>query len=185
MINPVWLALIYGTSEMVISTFMRSKGKPRDTDGGSLRLLWRVIGISMASAIFASFYFRAAFFGGSAVLYWSGALVFAFALALRWYSIAYLGRFFTVDVAVAADQHVIDSGPYRFIRHPSYTGNLLAFLGLGLCFANAITMLLMVVPTTAVFLYRIRLEEAALQVGLGEPYKQYMQRTKRLIPFVY
>jgi protein-S-isoprenylcysteine O-methyltransferase len=104
---------------------------------------------------------------------------------LRWYSIFFLGRFFTVDVAVAADQHVIDTGPYRFIRHPSYTGVLLAFLGLALCFGNAATLFMLVVPTTAVFLYRIRIEEAALQSGLGEPYKQYMQRTKRLLPFVY
>jgi len=152
---------------------------------GSLRVIWRVIGVSMASATLAAIYLRWAYFGGAAALYWIGFLFFVSGIALRWYSIAYLGRFFTVDVAVAADQHVIDSGPYRYIRHPSYAGALLAFVGFGLCIANYLTLLLLVIPIGAVFLYRIRLEEATLLAGLGEPYKQYMHRTKRLIPFVY
>jgi protein-S-isoprenylcysteine O-methyltransferase len=90
-----------------------------------------------------------------------------------------------VDVAVAADHKVIDSGPYRFVRHPSYTGVLLAFFGVGLSLANYVSLFLLTVPITAVFLYRIRVEEAALTSGLGEPYRRYMDKTRRLIPFLY
>jgi len=57
-------------------------------------------------------------------------------LAVRWRAIIYLGRFFTINVAVAADQHLVDSGPYHFIRHPCYAGSLLIILGLGLCMGN-------------------------------------------------
>jgi protein-S-isoprenylcysteine O-methyltransferase len=90
-----------------------------------------------------------------------------------------------VDVVVAQDQTVIDTGPYRFIRHPSYTGSLTAFLGFALCLANFISVALIMIPITAVFLYRMRVEEGALQAGLGDPYKNYMRRTKRLVPFIY
>ncbi len=185
MIDPMWLALFYGLSEAFISIRLRSKNQSTATDRGSLRLIWRVIAISMICAIVAANTYPAAYFGGNNALYWIGFAIYVFGIGLRWYSIRYLGKFFTVDVNVASDQRVVDTGPYRFIRHPSYTGNVLAFLGLGLCIANAATLMLMVIPITAVFIYRIQIEERALQAGLGEPYRQYMQRTKRLIPYVY
>jgi len=184
-IKPMWLALFYGVSEVFISLRLRSKSPSSATDRGSLRLIWGVIAISVTAAIVAARYCPSLSFGENTALYWVGLAAYAFGLGLRWYSIRYLGKFFTVDVAIAGDQRVIDTGPYRFIRHPSYTGNLLAFLGLGLCIANAATVVLMVVPITAVFIYRIHLEESALQAGLGQPYEVYMRRTKRLIPFVY
>jgi protein-S-isoprenylcysteine O-methyltransferase len=185
MIHPLWLGLIYGVSEIAISTFLRSKSESSGTDKGSLRLIWMVINLSMVSGIFVALYVPAGHWFGGVALYWIGFAIFAFGLALRWYSIAYLGKFFTVDVTIAAGQKVIDTGPYRFIRHPSYTGVLLAFLGFALCLGNIISMALILMPITAVLLYRIRIEESALQDGLGQPYQLYMQRTKRLIPFLY
>jgi protein-S-isoprenylcysteine O-methyltransferase len=185
MIEPMWLALFYGVSEVFISVRLQSKTQSSATDRGSLRLIWSVITVSMIGASVAAANFPSAYFGGSSVLYWVGVSVFAFGLALRWYSIRYLGKFFTVDVTVVSGQRVIDTGPYRYVRHPAYTGNLLAFFGLGLCFANAVALLLLAVPIAAVFLYRIHIEERALQHGLGAAYRQYMQRTKRLVPFVF
>jgi len=90
-----------------------------------------------------------------------------------------------VNVAIAADHRLIDTGPYRYLRHPSYTGALLAFLGLGLCMGNWASMLVMIVPIFLVFLRRMNVEEAALLKGLGEPYREYMLRTKRLVPGLY
>ena len=59
----------------------------------------------------------------------AGVVLFVAGLLLRWWAIIVLGRFFTVDVSIAEGHELIESGPYRFIRHPSYTGALLAFLG--------------------------------------------------------
>jgi hypothetical protein len=78
-------------------------------------------------------------------------LTVAAGIALRWYSIWYLGRFFTVDVAIAAGHRLIDTGPYRRIRHPAYTGELLAFLGLGLLFHNALSLVVLAAPITLAF----------------------------------
>jgi protein-S-isoprenylcysteine O-methyltransferase len=88
-------------------------------------------------------------------------------------------------VSILAEHKLIDSGPYRYIRHPTYTGALLAFFGLGFCFGNWLSILFMTVPIIAAFLWRIRIEEHALNDALGEEYRAYTQRTKRLIPFGY
>ena len=114
-----------------------------------------------------------------------GVGIFAAALALRWYSIIHLGRYFTVNVAISEAHRVVDTGPYRLVRHPSYTGSLLAFLGLGICMANFAAIAVIMVPVTAAFLHRIRVEEAVLSGALGENYRRYMSHTKRLIPGIY
>jgi protein-S-isoprenylcysteine O-methyltransferase len=106
-------------------------------------------------------------------------------LALRWYAIIYLGRFFTVNVAIAADHQLIDTGPYRRLRHPAYTGALLAFLGLALCAQNWASLAVIVIGTTAAFSYRMQVEEVALTGAFGDRYRQYMQRTWRLVPGLY
>jgi len=79
----------------------------------------------------------------------------------------------------------VDSGPYRYVRHPTYTGALLTFVGLGFCFGNWLTLLFLTLPIIGAFLWRIRIEERALTEALGEDYRAYMRRTKRLIPGVY
>jgi protein-S-isoprenylcysteine O-methyltransferase len=111
--------------------------------------------------------------------------VFGLGLVLRWYSIIYLGRFFTVNVAIHSGHEIIDTGPYKHIRHPSYTGALLAFLGLALSLTNWASLALVMLPIVLAFSRRIAIEETALASALGSPYINYMRRTKRLAPFIY
>ncbi len=84
-----------------------------------------------------------------------------------------------------ADRGSLGLGPYRIVRHPSYTGALMAFLGLALCLANWASLAVLLVQIFLVFRWRVHVEEAALIDALGEPYRDYMKRTKRLIPGVY
>ena len=84
-----------------------------------------------------------------------------------------------------AGHRLIDTGPYRFVRHPSYTGALMAFLGLAPCLANWASLAVMLVPVLLVFLRRMHVEEDALLQAFGNQYRDYMRRTKRLIPAVY
>lgn len=109
--------------------------------------------------------------------------VAAAGVAFRLYALRSLGRFFTTRVMVAADQVVVETGPYQLLRHPSYTGALLTLLGVLLCSTNWLTLacFLLAIPG---FAYRIAVEEKALASGLGQPYRDYMRRTKRLIPYV-
>ena len=103
----------------------------------------------------------------------------------RWYSIRTLGRFFTYDVAVSNDQPVVEQGPYRWLRHPSYLGSLLAMIGYGMTLTNWLTIFLPALCLGAAYAYRIHVEEQALLQGLGPLYHEYMKRTWRLIPFVF
>ncbi|HKC18217.1 MAG TPA: isoprenylcysteine carboxylmethyltransferase family protein, partial [Candidatus Dormibacteraeota bacterium] len=74
-------------------------------------------------------------------------------------------------------------GLYRYVRHPSYSGSLLTVLGVLLCSTNWLALACFVLALPG-FLYRIRVEEGALLTALGEPYRDYMARTKRLVPFL-
>jgi protein-S-isoprenylcysteine O-methyltransferase Ste14 len=104
-------------------------------------------------------------------------------IAVRWSAVLSLGRFFTTRVTTRADQTVVEKGPYRFVRHPSYTGALITVLGVLLSQANWISLACFVLALPG-FAYRIRVEEGALLGALGESYREYMRRTKRLVPFV-
>jgi protein-S-isoprenylcysteine O-methyltransferase len=180
------LGLIYVASEAVLSLARRAKkDEARAVDRGSLRLLWIVIALSVAAAFSCAPTFPSAALQDAAMWQCVGTALFAAGLALRWYAIVHLGRFFTVNVAIASDHRVIDTGPYRFVRHPSYTGALMAFLGLALCLANWISLAVMMLPIVSVFMLRIHVEEAALVQALGDQYRNYMRRTQRLIPAIY
>jgi protein-S-isoprenylcysteine O-methyltransferase len=183
-IAPI-LGVLYGLSEAGLLWLKRSGKAAADADRGTLALIWVVI----LASIFAAFALARALpqlvLGPAAICRPAGAAVFAAGIVLRWYAILALGRFFTVNVAIAADHRLVEAGPYRLLRHPSYTGALLAFLGLGICLDNWVSLALLMVPASVVFLRRMRIEENALLETFGERYRDYMRRTRRLIPFIY
>ncbi len=111
--------------------------------------------------------------------------VFALGMAFRWWAIVHLGRFFTVDVAVAQDHRVVDTGPYRYLRHPSYTGLLVQYVGWTLSLNNVVALPVVLIPVFISLRYRMRVEEGALNRALGADYAAYSERTKRLVPMVY
>lgn len=113
-----------------------------------------------------------------AVLMWSG-------IVLRQWAVLTLGRFFTVDVRVAANQTVVDSGPFAWVRHPSYTGLLLTLTGFALALGNWLALIVGVLLPVVGTAVRIRVEERALLDGLGDPYRRYAQGRQRLIPHVW
>ena len=113
-------------------------------------------------------------------------LVLALAgFALRRWAIRTLGRFFTVDVATYTDQRVIDAPPYRRIRHPAYSGSILSLMGTTLMLGHWLGLLLVALAIVFTFGYRVRLEERALLEALGQPYADYMRRTKRFVPYLW
>lgn len=112
----------------------------------------------------------------------AGLVVAWLGLALRIWAIVVLGRSFRMTVEVDAGQAVVARGPYRWVRHPSYTGLLLIAAGLGLAGGTWPGLVLCLVLPAVALLLRIRVEEAALTRVLGDPYRAYQARTKRLLP---
>ncbi|MGO8948698.1 MAG: methyltransferase family protein [Ktedonobacterales bacterium] len=115
----------------------------------------------------------------------AGIVVIVLGAALRWWAIFTLGRYFTMDVQLRSTQTVVQSGPYRVVRHPSYTGILIMLLGVGIVLANWASIVVLLATGVIGLLYRVRVEERALMEALGQPYVDYMHHTKRFIPFVF
>jgi protein-S-isoprenylcysteine O-methyltransferase Ste14 len=115
----------------------------------------------------------------------AGLVILAAGFALRVWAVRTLGRFFKYRVVVQEGHEVIDTGPYGRIRHPSYTGMVLCSAGLGLALGNWLAIAAAAVPTLVGFTVRLLSEERVLAAELGEPYRAYMRRTRRLIPGVW
>lgn len=149
---------------------------------------WLVLAISLG--VFLAFFFafgipETTIAAHQRAWFWVGiALMFA-GSAFRHYAIHVLGRFFTHTVVTRADQYVVDTGPYRWVRHPAYVGSGVTFIGLGLALTNWAALLAVVLWTGVGFAYRVAIEERALRDGLGQPYRDYIRRTWRFIPHVW
>jgi len=118
-------------------------------------------------------------------LFGIGVSLILLGVALRWYAIWTLGRYFTRDVAVSADQKIVQTGPYRYIRHPAYCGTFLTMLGVGLAMTNWASLSTLLICVFLGHMYRVGVEEEALSQTIGQSYVEYMHHTKRFIPFVF
>jgi protein-S-isoprenylcysteine O-methyltransferase Ste14 len=114
----------------------------------------------------------------------AGMLLVVLGSLLRRYCWRTLGEYFTGDVQARAGQPVIRSGPYRLVRHPSYTGGLMMNAGVGLALCSLLSVTLLTVTALLTYIYRVRIEEHALVDTLGEPYRVYMRESRRFIPYV-
>lgn len=115
----------------------------------------------------------------------SGLVLLLFGLGIRWTAINTLGRFFNGKVLIKTDHQLVRDGLYKHLRHPSYTGALIAHLGLGLAFSNWFSLGLSSAPFFIAAIYRMHVEEQALMDAFGEEYQIYSKDTKRLIPKLY
>ncbi len=106
-------------------------------------------------------------------------------VALRAWAIVTLGRYFRREVTIEPGQALVRRGPYRLLRHPSYSGLLLAYFGLGLAFGSWASAAVALVLLTAGLLPRIRVEERALARAFGPAYTEYAATTWRLLPHVW
>jgi protein-S-isoprenylcysteine O-methyltransferase Ste14 len=179
------VALLWVLSEIVVGGIiprLRRHGAPiRFEDKGSRPL----IALSMILALVIAFLFAAS--GIASLPSWSfyvGTGLMIAGIVLRQWSIAVLGRYFSPTIGIQEGQAVVDRGPYRLVRHPSYTGLLIIYIGLGFVIQSWGAVLVLVAYFAAAFGYRIHVEEAVLTSKLGDEYVAYAKRTKRLIPYV-
>jgi protein-S-isoprenylcysteine O-methyltransferase Ste14 len=186
MVVAFWV-VFYGWISAELWLGYRSRRLPRgatDRDSGSKAWLIGSVWTTVAVGIGLGFVFPdAAIKSGRAGIFVAGLVLMLAGMALRWYAVWLLGASFTVDVATRPGQPVVESGPYRWIRHPSYTGGLLTLLGVLVCCCNLVSLAALLIGLAG-YGYRIKIEEEALATDLGAPYRDYMRRTKRLIPFL-
>ena len=172
-------------SEIILNSFLRSgKSDKQSSDKNTLLLLWVSIIISITIGVFLSktTYIpvlkseQIALIGISAII---------IGIIIRLVAIKQLGKFFTVDVTIRENHQLLQSGLYKFLRHPSYTGSLISFLGFGLSLNNWLSLFIVFLPVLFSIIHRINIEEKVLTERFGKQYSDYIAGTKRLIPFVY
>jgi len=115
----------------------------------------------------------------------AGVALMWLGVALRQWSVRVLGRSFTVAVRVTEGQQVVTGGPYRWVRHPAYSGLLLTTAGFGLALGNWVSLLCAVLLPALGLVVRIRVEERALSEALGAPYREYAAGRRRLVPGIW
>jgi protein-S-isoprenylcysteine O-methyltransferase len=180
------LGLTYFLSELLLTITRRSRSRTgTKQDRSTLRVIWLVIMASVAAGVFVAGNWRGGALPQGRVFAVVGVVLFAAGLIFRWWAIVTLGRFFTVDVTIEKDHELVERGPFRLVRHPSYTGVLLAFVGWALTLRNWGAILVVLVPIFVAFVRRMNVEENALTEALGNQYRDYIRRTKRLVPGVY
>ena len=178
------LFAVWALAELVTYVRLRGRSLARNRDRGSRFVL--VAGYWLAIMVAFAFAFAvpsATITWHSNAAFYVGAVMLLGGLLLRQYAIATLGKLHTLDVTTRSGQPVVEVGPYRWVRHPSYAGAMLTAAGILLCSTNWLSLFCYAL-VVAVYAYRIWVEERALAEDLGAPYRAYMRRTKRLIPYL-
>ena len=180
--SVVWIAF-----EIWLIVRDRKQGKGKTTnDRGTLyfNFIAIAVGITVASILNgkSTFFFPG---GRGYAEFWIGLIIFVLGFALRIWAVATLGASFRTTVETHRNQKVVRSGPYKLVRHPSYSGLIIMCLGYGIALENWLSLVIAVVLPLAAFLYRIHVEEVALASSLGSEYKEYQLQTKKLVPWLW
>jgi protein-S-isoprenylcysteine O-methyltransferase Ste14 len=180
---PFWIVFFFAfvrEGRVIKGSFTTT---PTEQDAGTFRAL--VVGspLALLAAIAASFVPWLTIARPEFAVVLGIALLIAGAV-LRRLCFNALGKSFTGTVIVAKDQAIVQNGPYRFVRHPSYTAAFLMFIGIGLALGSWISLGILFVVHCYLYGRRVAVEERALLDTLGTPYREYMSRTRRFIPFV-
>jgi protein-S-isoprenylcysteine O-methyltransferase Ste14 len=124
----------------------------------------------------------AAIADGRWLIFVLGMVLICAGIVIRQWAVALLGELFTIDVRVHPGQTVVERGPYRWVRHPSYTGLIMTFVGIGFALGNWAALIVLAVLPTAGLVVRIRFEERALLAALGDPYRRFAASRPHLFP---
>jgi len=177
--------ILWFLSEIFLSLSRRSeKSDKNNADRGSLGLIWAIIIAANVSSYYISVWFPL-FISENQSIRYVGLVVILIGVLLRFTVVATLGKFFTVNVTIRPDHKLKTDGLYKYVRHPSYSASILSFVGYGISLNNWLSLLLITASVLTAFMIRIRIEERTLVGYFGDEYLDYMENTKRLIPFVF
>jgi protein-S-isoprenylcysteine O-methyltransferase Ste14 len=176
---------VWFLSEILLNRILRAgKSDKQGADKGSIRIIWITIGTANTVGIIAAVLLKFPISN----LVWvpvAGLVLVVFGMIIRFVSIWTLGRYFTVDVTIRENHKIKQTGMYKIIRHPSYLGSLLSFIGFGISLNNWISVIVIMVLMSWAMLHRISIEEKVLIKQFGQEYLDYMKHTYRLIPWIY
>lgn len=115
-------------------------------------------------------------------LSWAGVALMWAGMAFRLWAVLTLGAFFRTSVVLQDGHRLVTAGPYRWLRHPAYTGTILTMVGFGLVLGNRVSLAAMAVLPTLAIAWRIRVEERALHEQFGEAYRDFRKSRSAVAP---
>jgi protein-S-isoprenylcysteine O-methyltransferase Ste14 len=176
---------IWFISEIALNRLFRSGKTDREgQDRGTIRIIWITIGAANTLGILLSIFIRMPI-SQQIMIPYAGLGLILLGMLLRFFSIWSLGRYFTVDITIREDHKIKKNGIYGLVRHPSYTGSILSFIGFGLSLNNWLSLVVITLFVSTAMLKRIKEEEKLLCEEFAEEYPKYMKETYRLIPWIY
>ena len=171
--------------EFLINRLMRSKHQDQQNkDKHSLLLIWITIFVAIFSSIHVSLNYHFPILNNIYIGY-IGLTIIIIGTIFRLIIIKSLGEYFTVDVTIKNNHRLKKDGFYKFLRHPIYFVSLITFIGFGISLNNWVSLLIVFILITSIFIYRIKVEEKVLIQCFGDEYLEYKKSTKGLIPFIY
>jgi protein-S-isoprenylcysteine O-methyltransferase Ste14 len=176
-----WCALEVG---LLVRDVVRRKGHLRG-DRGPRALIALTLGGSMWIGILLRRWVPVLHTPAPETFAAAGTVVIWVGLVLRCWAVLTLGGSFSTFVQVDPEQTVVTRGPYRWVRHPSYSGLLLVALGIGLGFGNWLSLVVCALIPPLGLLPRIAVEESEMTRVLGDQYRTYQRTTHRLVPGVW
>ncbi|WP_415880349.1 methyltransferase family protein [Methylomonas sp. TEB] len=187
-VRILWLVLclVWIAAEIALARRTALQAGPVvNTERRSQRILW----ISILASLAVAFWFKSLAWAPIRIDYLPrqalAMLLFASGLYLRYAAVMKLGRFFTTNVLIQQEHRLIKEGPYRWLRHPAYTGLLIALFAAGVAMGDFIALALLLMPTAWAFILRIEIEERMLLAEFGAVYADFCLSTWRLLPWIY
>lgn len=196
--DPLWTITPYAYAFWVVyilafSAEIRVWRRGRGAKGAQTRdsgSIWAIMVLMFIAVVFGFLF--SGIMPPIARITWHPVVWFALGLALmlagagiRQIAVTTLGRHFTGRVMIQPDHELVQHGLYRYVRHPSYTGAFLIWLGLGLALTNIVSFALIFGMAILAYGVRVHVEEKALKATLGGAYEAYCSRTKRFIPGLF
>jgi protein-S-isoprenylcysteine O-methyltransferase len=180
------LSLVWGFAEQLFAIRNRRKNESASQEKDKGSFLWISLSVSTGMTIACLF----AFSGYAALRHphrweFAGLLAMLAGAGIRIQAVRTLAKQFTSRVTMLQDHTLIREGAYRYVRHPSYLGQILILVGLGALLANGVSLVAAPLFTTIALLLRIRVEERAMAEHFGQAYEDYRRATWRLLPPVW
>jgi protein-S-isoprenylcysteine O-methyltransferase Ste14 len=113
----------------------------------------------------------------------TGLILAVVSFKLRWAAISALGRFWSLHVEIRSNHEFVQSGPFRFVRHPTYASMVLELVAFALICSAWWTLVIIPVVFIPALILRLRLEEPALVTKFGDAYREYQRRVPMLVPY--
>ena len=161
------------------------KNDSEDRGSRNTIILWWSIGIVLGIFAIPNLLPTLIIPGNSNILFVTGILFISAGILLRFWSVRKLGKLFRSKIVIQENPPLITTGPYKYLRNPSYTGVVLTLIGFGIGIGNWLSLIFLFIISLISFVRRISFENQALSKKFGNEYEEYQKKTWSIVPFIW